>query len=87
MLQPPFASIFNKPACGSPGMMLSPPSGNGFGALLGFELDGSLRGTFIDDDRIADPRGLKSNTPVSADPVQKGERPLVPNARRSCRML
>jgi len=33
-------------------------SGNGFGALLTFELDGSLRGTFIDDDRIADPRGL-----------------------------
>src|SRR5580704_4395113 len=33
-------------------------SGNGFGALLAFELDGSLRGTFIDDDRIADPRGL-----------------------------
>src|SRR6202451_4047807 len=32
--------------------------GNGFGALLAFELDGSLRGTFIDDDRIADPRGL-----------------------------
>ena len=33
-------------------------SGNGFGALLAFESDGSLRGTFIDDDRIADPRGL-----------------------------
>jgi len=33
-------------------------SGNGFGALLAFELDGSLRGTFIDDDRITDPRGL-----------------------------
>jgi hypothetical protein len=33
-------------------------NGNGFGALLAFELDGSLRGTFIDDDRIADPRGL-----------------------------
>jgi hypothetical protein len=33
-------------------------SGNGFGALLAFELDGSLRGTFSDDDRIADPRGL-----------------------------
>ena len=33
-------------------------SGNGFDALLAFELDGSLRGTFIDDDRIADPRGL-----------------------------
>jgi len=33
-------------------------SGNGFGALLAFKLDGSLRGTFIDDDRIADPRGL-----------------------------
>ena len=33
-------------------------SGNGFGALLAFELDGSLRGTCIDDDRIADPRGL-----------------------------
>ncbi len=33
-------------------------NGNGSGALLAFELDGSLRGTFIDDDRIADPRGL-----------------------------
>jgi hypothetical protein len=33
-------------------------SGNGFSALLGFELDGSLCGTYIDDDRIADPRGL-----------------------------
>src|SRR6201998_1929729 len=32
--------------------------GNGFGALLAFESDGSLRGTFVDDDRIADPRGL-----------------------------
>jgi hypothetical protein len=34
-------------------------NGNGFGALLAFDLDGSLRGTFIEDDRIADP-------PVSA---------------------
>jgi hypothetical protein len=33
-------------------------NGNGFGALLSFELDGTLRGTFIDDDRIVDPRGL-----------------------------
>src|SRR4029077_11437555 len=33
-------------------------NGNGFGALLAFELDGTFRGTFIDDDRIADPRGL-----------------------------
>src|SRR5579862_5389685 len=33
-------------------------NGNGFGALLAFELDGRLRGTFIDDDRIVDPRGL-----------------------------
>jgi len=33
-------------------------NGNGFGALLAFELDGSLRGTFIDDDRITDPHGL-----------------------------
>ncbi len=33
-------------------------NGNGFGALLAFELDGRLRGTFIDDDSIADPRGL-----------------------------
>ncbi|MGH8128932.1 MAG: hypothetical protein ACRETC_11350, partial [Gammaproteobacteria bacterium] len=33
-------------------------NGNGFGALLAFELDGRLRGTFVDDDRIADPRGL-----------------------------
>jgi len=33
-------------------------SGNGFGALLAFELDGRFRGTFIEDDRITDPRGL-----------------------------
>jgi outer membrane protein assembly factor BamB len=33
-------------------------NGNGFGALLAFELDGGFRGTFIEDDRIADPRGL-----------------------------
>ena len=33
-------------------------TGNGFGALLAFESDGSARGTFINDDRIADPRGL-----------------------------
>jgi hypothetical protein len=36
-------------------------SGNGFGTLLAFEFDGSLRGTFIDDDRIVDPRGLAVN--------------------------
>src|ERR1700734_3733487 len=33
-------------------------NGNGFGSLLAFESDGRLRGTYIDDDRIADPRGL-----------------------------
>jgi hypothetical protein len=33
-------------------------NGNGFGALLAFELDGRFRGTFIEDDRIKDPRGL-----------------------------
>ena len=33
-------------------------NGNGFGALLTFELNGTLSGTFIDDDRIVDPRGL-----------------------------
>src|SRR5271155_1912762 len=33
-------------------------SGNGFGALLAFEPGGRLLGTFIDDDRITDPRGL-----------------------------
>jgi hypothetical protein len=33
-------------------------NGDGFGTLLSFELDGTLRGTFIDDDRIVDPRGL-----------------------------
>src|SRR6201988_5395196 len=33
-------------------------NGNGFGALLAFELDGRFRGTSIEDDRIADPRGL-----------------------------
>ena len=33
-------------------------NGNGFGALLAFDLDGTFRGTFVDDDRVADPRGL-----------------------------
>ena len=33
-------------------------NGNGLGALLSFELDGTFRGPFIEDDRIADPRGL-----------------------------
>jgi hypothetical protein len=33
-------------------------NGNGFGALLAFELDGTFRGPFIEDDRISDPRGL-----------------------------
>jgi hypothetical protein len=33
-------------------------NGNGFGALLAFELDGTFRGAFIEDDRIGDPRGL-----------------------------
>jgi WD40 repeat protein len=33
-------------------------NGNGFGALLAFELDGKFRGTFVEDERIADPRGL-----------------------------
>src|SRR5580700_5958534 len=33
-------------------------NGNGFGALLAFDLDGRLRGTLVDDDRVVDPRGL-----------------------------
>jgi hypothetical protein len=33
-------------------------NGDGFGALLAFEADGRLRGKFLHDDRIADPRGL-----------------------------
>jgi hypothetical protein len=33
-------------------------TGNGFGGLLAFEPDGSLRGPFVDDARIVDPRGL-----------------------------
>jgi hypothetical protein len=40
-------------------------NGNGFGALLAFELDGTFRGPFIEDDRIADPRGL------AVDPMEK----------------
>jgi hypothetical protein len=36
-------------------------NGSGFGALLAFQSDGGLRGAFIDDDRIADPRGLAVN--------------------------
>jgi hypothetical protein len=33
-------------------------NGNGFGALLALGLDGKFRGTFIEDDRVRDPRGL-----------------------------
>jgi hypothetical protein len=33
-------------------------NGNGYGALLAFERDGSLIGLFSDDSRIVDPRGL-----------------------------
>lgn len=33
-------------------------NGDGFGALLASESDGALRGKFINDDRIVDPRGL-----------------------------
>jgi hypothetical protein len=33
-------------------------TGKGFGALLAFESDGNLRGPFVDDMRIVDPRGL-----------------------------
>jgi hypothetical protein len=36
-------------------------NGNGFGALLAFDLGGSLLGNFTDDSRIADPRGLAVN--------------------------
>jgi len=32
----------------------SSTNGDGFGALLAFELDGRFRGTFTEDDRIAD---------------------------------
>jgi hypothetical protein len=33
-------------------------NGNGYGALLGFDLDGTSLGAFSNDSRIADPRGL-----------------------------
>jgi len=33
-------------------------NGNGFGSLLAFEPNGTPRGIFTIDDRIADPRGL-----------------------------
>ena len=33
-------------------------NGDGFGALLAFEVDGRFRGMFTEDDRIVDPRGL-----------------------------
>src|ERR1700750_1239518 len=36
-------------------------NGNGFGALLAFDLGGSLLGPFTDDSRLADPRGLAVN--------------------------
>src|SRR5271169_3816026 len=39
-------------------------NGNGFGALLAFELDGTFRGPFIEDDRIGDPRG------IAVDPME-----------------
>ena len=38
-------------------------NGNGYGSLLSFDLDGTPRGVFSADSRIADPRGLS----VSAD--------------------
>ncbi len=37
-------------------------NGNGFGTLLAFDLGGSLLGTFCDDSRIADPRGMTVNS-------------------------
>lgn len=39
-------------------------NGDGFGALLAFDLDGEPRGRFCDDERIVDPRG------VSVDPQE-----------------
>ena len=33
-------------------------NGNGYGALLAFDLDGTPLGFFSNDSRIADPRGL-----------------------------
>jgi hypothetical protein len=36
-------------------------NGDGFGALLSFELDGSFLGPFIDDNRVTDPRGLAAD--------------------------
>ena len=33
-------------------------NGNGYGALLAFDFDGTKLGAFSDDDRIVDPRGL-----------------------------
>lgn len=40
------------------GTSASGTTGNGFGALLAFDLDGRFDGAFIEDDGIADPRGL-----------------------------
>lgn len=37
-------------------------NGDGFGALLAFESDGTPHGTFVDDNRITDPRGLAVDT-------------------------
>jgi DNA-binding beta-propeller fold protein YncE len=36
----------------------APPNGEGYGALLAFGLDGKPLGTFSNDSRISDPRGL-----------------------------
>jgi hypothetical protein len=37
-------------------------NGNGYGALLAFDLDGRMLGVFSNDNRINDPRGLARDT-------------------------
>jgi len=61
-------------------------NGNGYSSLLAFESDGSRCCTFINDDRIADPRGL------AVDPKQNllflnsgADRGLAISSRSSAR--
>jgi hypothetical protein len=56
-------------------------NGNGFGALLAFDLDGRWRGTFLDDDGIADPGGLAIDVKVNGSVGVHAERRLC--ARQS----
>jgi hypothetical protein len=56
-------------------------NGNGYGALLGFDLDGRSLGLFSDDNRISDPRGLSLDAAAGLLFVNSGsDRVLALNA-------